>query len=604
MQENIGRTAPSRTYQDLLKNADDEALFDYYATAQVARVGLDGQVSPVGPAGVVQSADPSPDGRYVLVKTLHRPYSYLVPSGRFPTRVEVFAAADGQRVATIADLPLAESIPIGFGAVADGPRDHDWRADAPATLHWAEAQDGGDPKREVDVRDRVYTLAAPFAGEPQALLATQLRYAGIVWGNDNLALASEYWWPTRQIITRRLNPATGEAKVLIERSFEDSYGDPGSPQTVRNAAGQSVLQVVDNRYLFFFGDGASSEGDRPFVDRWDLRTGKKERLWRSEAPYYEQPLVLLDPQRSRLLTRRESREVNPNYYLRDLKRNRLVALTDFPHPYPQLKGVKKEKLRYERADGVALSADLYLPADYTPDQGPLPTFLWAYPEEFKSKDNAGQISGSPYAFTRLFWGSPLYWVTRGYAVLDNTSIPIVGEDDTQPNDTFVEQLVASARAAIAEGARRGVVDSTRVGVGGHSYGAFMTANLLAHSDLFRAGIARSGAYNRTFTPFGFQREERTYWQAPEVYNRMSPFMHADQVKTPLLLIHGEADNNPGTFPIQSERFYNALKGHGATTRLVLLPHESHGYRGKESVLHMLWEMDQWLETYVKQAKNP
>jgi dipeptidyl aminopeptidase/acylaminoacyl peptidase len=130
----------------------------------------------------------------------------------------------------------------------------------------------------------------------------------------------------------------------------------------------------------------------------------------------------------------------------------------------------------------------------------------------------------------------------------------------------------------------------------------MTANLLTHSRLFAAGIAESGAYNRTLTPFGFQNERRSYWEAPEIYNRMSPFMNADKVKDPMLLIHGMADNNSGTFPIQSESYYAALKGFGATVRLVLLPDESHGYAARESILHKHWEVLNWMNKYVRDKK--
>jgi dipeptidyl aminopeptidase/acylaminoacyl peptidase len=190
-------------------------------------------------------------------------------------------------------------------------------------------------------------------------------------------------------------------------------------------------------------------------------------------------------------------------------------------------------------------------------------------------------------------------VARGYAVFDDPSMPIIGEGDKEPNDSFVKQLVMSAEAAVNKLVELGIADRRKIAIGGHSYGAFMTANLLAHSDLFAAGIARSGAYNRTLTPFGFQREERTYWEAPEVYYNMSPFMHADKINEPMLMIHGHADNNSGTFPIQSERMFAAMKGHGGKARLVMLPHESHGYRARESILHVLWETDQLLENYVK-----
>jgi dipeptidyl aminopeptidase/acylaminoacyl peptidase len=346
--------------------------------------------------------------------------------------------------------------------------------------------------------------------------------------------------------------------------------------------------------------GASPEGNKPFVDEFEIKTGKTKRLWQSQPPYFENPVLILDPSKGHLITIRQSVDQQPNYFLRDLRRNRLTQITNFPDPTPALRELQKEVIHYQRADGIPLSGTLYLPAGYKVGiDPPLPTLLYAYPQEFKSADAAGQVSGSPHTFTRVGPTSAVMLTTQGYAVLDNASFPIVGEGDNEPNDTFVEQLVANAEAAINRLVEMGVTDPKRVAVSGHSYGAFMTANLLSHSDLFAAGVARSGAYNRTLTPFGFQGEERTYWQAPETYNLMSPFMHADKVKAPMLIIHGADDNNSGTFPIQSERYYDALRGHGATARLVMLPHEGHGYSARESALHMHWEWIQWLDKYVK-----
>ncbi|GAB2792921.1 S9 family peptidase [Rhabdobacter roseus] len=607
VQQNLGKAGMAPTYQDLLKNPTDETAFDYYFTSQITQVGLDGRTQAIGQPGIVRTASPSPDGKYVLVEMLHRPFSYLVPAYYFPTKTDVYAMG-GTLVKTFQDKPLVENVPWGRDAVPAGNRGYDWRADAPATLYWVEAKDGGDAKKKVAIRDVVYAQAAPFSEEPKQLFATELRFGGVYWGNDQTALFSERWWASRRVVTKLVNPANpASPTVLFDRSSEDGYNNPGSPELTKNAYGQYVLDLTAKREIFLTGEGASPEGDRPFVDLLDLNTKTTKRLWRSEAPYYEQPVAILDKEKMLILTTRETPEENPNYFIRNLKpkkkENPLKQVTTFAHPYPQLKDVQKQVLRYQRNDGVELTATLYLPVGYKKEDGPLPTFLWAYPREFKDKDAAGQVAGSPYRFNRIsYWGAAAF-VTRGYAILDNAAIPIVGEGTNEPNDTYVEQLVASAKAAIDEGVRLGVVDSTRVGVGGHSYGAFMTANLLTHSTLFKAGIARSGAYNRTLTPFGFQNEQRTYWQAAPVYNTMSPFMNADKMKTPLLLIHGEADNNTGTFPIQSERYYSALKGMGATTRLVLLPYESHGYTSQESLLHMLWEMDNWLSTYVKGQKQ-
>lgn len=601
VQESTGEAAPARTYQDLLESPLDEALYEHYMTSQLLLVDREGGVSPLGPAGVITSFGPSPDGRYLLTETRHRPYSYLVPWYRFPNRTDVWSLESGDLVATINDAPLAERVPIAFGSVPTGPRSHQWRADAPATLVWAEAQDGGDAGAEAEVRDQLYALAAPFDGDRQSMATLPLRFSGITWGDDDTAIVEEYYWQDRTRRAYVLNPSAGTMEELFTVSFEDRYNDPGRPMTEANDAGRNVL-VLDGTASFWTGQGASDEGNRPFVRRLDLATGESTEVFRSEAPYYEVPVDFLGEPGTTLLTRRETVSEPPNYVARDLQTGNVRAVTAFPHPYPELAEVQKETIEYERADGVPLTATLYLPPGYSAERdGPLPTLVWAYPTEFKSAAAAGQRSDSPYQFTYVsYWGA-VPFVTQGYAVLDDASFPIVGEGEDQPNDTFRQQLVMNAEAAIEAGAARGVVDPNRVAVGGHSYGAFMVGNLLAHSDLFRAGIARSGAYNRTLTPFGFQREERTFWDDPMLYFGMSPFMHAEKIDEPILLIHGDADNNPGTFTLQSERLYGALKGLGGTARLVLLPEESHGYRARESLLHMLWEEARWLDTYVKSA---
>jgi dipeptidyl aminopeptidase/acylaminoacyl peptidase len=507
-------------------------------------------------------------------------------------------------VKAIADLPLQDKVPPGFGSVPTGVRSISWRADAPASLAWVEALDGGDGRAEAEERDRVFTLSAPFSGSPQAIATLPLRYAGMMWSEDGFALAIEMWFATRQLRIYSVDPNDpGEMRTVFEFSMEDRYADPGQPMMRRTEWGTPVVMTADNgRTVYLSGQGASPEGNRPFVRRMNMETGETEEVFRSEAPYYEIPIDFLDVDRGLLLTRRETNDDPPNYYLRDLSSGTVEALTDFPHPYPQFADIQKEAIQYERDDGVTMTATLYLPAGYDAQRdGPLPGFVWAYPVEFKSADAAGQRADSPHQFKRVSYQGAVPWVSRGYAIIDNASMPIVGEGDEEPNDSFRKQLVTNAKAAIDEGVRRGVLDPARVAVGGHSYGAFMTGNLLAHSDLFAAGIARSGAYNRTLTPFGFQREERLFWEAPEIYFAMSPFMHADKVDEPILLIHGAADNNSGTFPIQSQRFYNAIKGLGGTARLVMLPAESHGYASRESIMHMLYEMDRWLEKHVKHA---
>jgi dipeptidyl aminopeptidase/acylaminoacyl peptidase len=601
IQENLGRATPGATYEDMIKSPEDEAIFDYYATSQVVQVRLDGKVKEVGKRGIVQSASPSPDGKYVMVEERHHPYSYLLPFYFFAERVTVVNLATGA-AKQLDDKPLQDTIPNVHDAEAAGPRDFEWRSDAPATAFWVEAGDGGDPRKDVAVRDTLFLLDAPFNGAPRKLAELPVRFQNVSWGTGTLAVVEERRWKDRKRIMLGLTPdAPGAPVTLFEGSFEDRYHDPGEPVEVMNASGKYVMELTADGGIYLRAAGASPEGDRPFVAVMSSKNGESKKIWQSEDKFFETPSAVLDPANPGLLVRRESQELSPNYYLRDVGKSELKQITFFPSPYGDAALPKKQVLKYKRADGVDLSANLYLPPGYKPSDGPLPTLMEAYPTEYKTKSAAGQISGSPYQFPILYWGSPIPFVTQGYAVLENATIPIVGEGNAEPNDTYVEQLVASAKAAIDEGARLGVVDRNRVAVMGHSYGAFMTANLLAHSDLFKAGIARSGAYNRTLTPFGFQNEERTYWQAPEVYYKMSPFSYADKIKTPILLIHGEADNNSGTFPIQSERLFSAIKGAGGTVRFVLLPLESHGYAARESVLHMLWEMNTWMNTYVKGA---
>jgi dipeptidyl aminopeptidase/acylaminoacyl peptidase len=605
VQQNAGRTAPVRTYQDLLQNSADEALFDYYFTSQLTRVPLaGGPAQDIGRPGVHFGFEPSPNGQYLLVNRIKRPYSYIVPAYDFPRETSVLDMRGGV-VKVVADIPLTDDLPPAFDAVHEGPRDVQWRSDAPATLAWVEAQDGGDPRREATVRDRVFLQDAPFTGQPAKLIDLEHRLAGITWGRADLALVRSQWFNTRWEKRFAVNPSNPAAqpRLLSDRSYQDRYSDPGTPLFTTTASGHPVMMFTgDGQGIFLTSLGASERGNYPFLDVMDVGTGQSRRMWRAEDPYYEQVVTVLSPDGSSVLTRRESMTDAPNYFVRALPGGQARAVTDFPDPAPQLAGIQRQLVTYTRADGVRLSGTLYLPPGYDATRdGPLPLLMWAYPTEFRDAASAGQITDSPNRFSRPGGTSHLFVLLAGYAVLDNPTMPIVGEGQAEPNDTYVEQLVASAQAAVDKMVEMGVADRHRIAVGGHSYGAFMTANLLAHSDLFRAGIARSGAYNRTLTPFGFQAEQRTYWDATETYTRMSPFTYANRVNEPILLIHGANDDNSGTFPIQSERFYAALKGHGATVRYVVLPLEAHGYRARESTLHTLAEMINWLDAHVKNA---
>jgi dipeptidyl aminopeptidase/acylaminoacyl peptidase len=595
-----GKKAQNRTYQDLLKNKNDEYNFEQLAMSQLVRVSLDGSTEPWLGSAMYSNIRFSPDGNYVMVSTVEKPFSYLVPYFRFPERTTIYTR-EAKRVEVVVEVPLIEDLPPGFMAVREGRRNLDWRSDKPATLVFTEALDGGDPENLVEFRDEVFQLDAPFNGTPVSLLKTMNRFSDISWGNDRIAVAYDTWWNNRNTRTYLFNPSdpSREPLILFDRNYQDLYSDPGRFVTGRNEMGSEVLQLKGN-LATLIGSGYGEEGQFPFLDQMDLESGQTVRLYQSAFTDRLETLIDYDPERKQLLVRIESPTDYPNYFFRDLKKGKLQQITSFENPFRSIQDVHKEVITYRRDDGLELSGTLYLPVGYdVQKKEKAPMILWAYPREFKDKSSAGQNTSNPSEFTYPYYGSPIYWVTRGYVVLDGAAFPIVGEGDKEPNDTFREQLVANAKAAIDAVDALGYIDRKKVAVGGHSYGAFMVANLLSHSDLFAAGIARSGAYNRTLTPFGFQSEERNYWEAPEVYYAMSPFMHADKMKTPLLLIHGEADNNSGTFPLQSIRYFNALKGLGATVRLVMLPAESHGYSARESILHMLWEQDQWLEKYVK-----
>ena len=659
-----GVVAQARTYADLLKDAHDADLFEHFAKSDFVLVDVEtGAVTPFGDgeARMHTRCDPSPDGAFAILEELRRPFSYEIPCGRFPKRVWVVNRA-GETVREVADLPLADEIPIVHNACRVGPRGVNWRPDKPAELYWTEARDGGDPRVEASPRDVTYVADMRGADGPAAAgvarFETDLRYGGVSWGADGLGILYESWYKTRTIrawVVDTHGRADRPRRLLYDRDYEDSYDEPGAPLSRRMPDGTYLLAQIEGPLpedgwkkpktnstnasdgnepatprlrpepasswktgatLLLEGDGASDAGDKPFLDLLNLDTGETRRLWECsgknalERPgsvisdAYGAPITM---ETLKILLSRETPSENPQYYSLELgggaEKLAPRRLSDFPHPHPSLVDPPKRILRYKRADGVDLNATLYTPPGYDAERdGPLPTLMWAYPREFNSAEAAGQLRDSPNRFTSISPMSPLVWLARGYAILEGPSLPIIGDADkgVEPNDSYIEQLVSGARAAVNEAARLGVCDPARVAVGGHSYGAFMASNLLAHApELFACAVARSGAYNRTLTPFGFQSEERTLWEAKETYQAMSPFMHANIIKKPILLIHGEEDTNSGTNVIQSERFFAALKGNGADARLVLLPHESHSTRGLESVLHVLAETSDFLDAHLK-----
>ena len=607
VQENYGKASPRPTYQDLIKSPYDEELFAFYATTQLVK-NSNGVETKIGQPAIYGNISVSPDKKYLLIRKVKKPFSYTVPANGFPADMMI-TDINGKLVKQLADIPSSETAPGGNDNVQLAPRAFDWRDDEPATIVWCMPLDSGLIKKQAEYRDAVYALSAPFTGDAIQLFKTKMRYRGTTWGNADLAIVTEGLTGKQTVQLDRFNSVTGDLEKLITRNTTNAYANPGQPLTAPNQYGKNVLLTIDNGNKIIFNNttGSSPKGDLPFLMSYDVHKKKADTLWRSPEGCFEYVVKSLDANKISLVTRKESEKDMPNYWLKNL-RLRIAdrQLTAFTNPYPQMEGVSKEKIKYKRADGVDLTGDLYLPKGYNKERdGKLPVLIWAYPAEYNSADDAAQIRGSEHKFTLIGGASPVMYVTQGYAVLNNAEMPIVATGkDKKPNDNFIEQLTMNAEAAVNALDSLGVGDRNRMAVSGHSYGAFMTAHLLAHTKLFKAGIARSGAYNRSLTPFGFQNEDRTYWQDQDLYNRMSPFSYADKIKTPIMLVHGDMDNNTGTFPIQSERMYNAIKGHGGTVKYLSLPYESHGYQGRENLLHLLSEQLSWLDKYVKNAEKP
>lgn len=595
-----GQVSQNRTYQDLLKNPQDEGNFETLAKSELVKIDLNGKQQKFKGAEVYTGMNFSPDGNYLMLTTIQKPYSYIVPLSRFPMTSTVYDVR-GNLVKIVNETPLNEIMPKGFSSVRTGKRSIGWRDDQPATLVFAEALDGGDQAKKVDFRDEIFVWEAPFSAEPKSMFKTKQRYNGIDFSNGNYAIVSDSWYDTRNSKSYLINLKDNSSRIIDDRNSQDVYSNPGNFATTKNQYGRNVIDLDGNK-AHLIGAGFTKNGQFPFIDELDLGTLAKKRIYTSKLTTSKESIVdIIDSKNGQVLVVEQSPSQYPNYFVRNIKNGKATAVTNFANPFESIKNVYKEVITYKRSDGVELTGTLYLPANYDRKnhKEKLPLLIWAYPREYKDKSTAGQNTQNPNDFTFPSYGSFIYWVTKGYAVLDDASFPIIGEGKAEPNDTFVTQLVASGKAAIDAVDKLGYIDRKKVAVGGHSYGAFMTANLLTYSKDYACGIARSGAYNRTLTPFGFQSEQRNYWDVPQIYNAMSPFMQADKMKTPLLLIHGEADNNPGTFTLQTERYFQALKNLGAPVRMVLLPKEAHGYAAKENVLHTLWEQDQFLEKCLK-----
>ena len=613
IEETAGKRSQMATFQDLLRTPDDEDRFEALATTVPLRVDpVSGESARLGSPGLYQYLDESPDGAYLLVYRLSRPFSFRVPYVYFARSSEVWTAA-GLPVTVIADLPVSDEVPrMG---VPTGPRRVTWDERAPASLLWVEALDGGDPIAEVPHRDVLLRLDAPFDGTAEEVTRIAQRCVG--WmsleAGDSILL-TEHDRDRRWLTTWLCDLSDPERRrVVFDLSEDDAYNDPGTALTRLHPDGTRTVRQRGPA-IYLRGDGATPDGERPFLDLHDLETGEVTRLFRSAPDAYQLPVCLAGHQADQAVIWHESPSEPPNLLVVPLPGDgpatsgasrpaAVRALTAWPDPHPEFTGITKQLVVTDRGDGVPLSGMLHLPPGYDQRRdGRLPLVIWAYPHDYGSADTAGQIRGSAQRFTWLTAADPAWFALRGYAVLANATMPVIGDPETK-NDSYVEQISAAARAHIDRLVAMGVADPAKVAVGGHSYGAFMTATLLVHTDLFAAGIARSGAYNRSLTPFGFQTERRSFWEVPQVYDRVSPFRYADRLSAPILLIHGANDSNSGTFPVQSERFFQAIQGNGGVARLVILPLEDHGYRARESVLHVLAEEFEWLERWLGPATS-
>ncbi len=599
IEETYGKKSTVRTYQHLLQNKHDEALFDHYFTSQIISLNTEnGKIKHIGKPAVFGEVKPSPDNEYLYIEQIQRPYSYMFPYYRFPKEFEIWDI-DGMLVKPLLSRPLQDEIPIG--GTCTGPRNFGWQPLKDASLIWVEALDEGDPKNKVEHRDKIMRISSPKTEIAEGLFRTEHRFSGIQWSEAEDELI--YYEYDRDKLWRKgwLFEIGNKPKLIYDLSTHDEYNDPGNlVQRKTKRAGYVFIKGGDCVY-YQNNTGATPKGNFPYLAKFNLATKEKNILFRSQEGHHETIQSFVDDSLNKIIIKSEDQVTPPNYFLIDLNSGKREEITNYPNNFKQLSELTKEMITYIRKDGIPLSGEFYLPADYKKGDR-LPLVINAYPQEFADSTTAGQITITSNKFIRFSGASVRYFALQGYAVLTKASIPIVGDPQTV-NETFIEQTVNSVEAAIKYLDERGIIDPNRVGITGHSYGAFMVANVLAHSDLCAAGIAKSGAYNRTLTPFGFQSERRTFWKAKDFYLEVSPFAHAEKITEPILLIHGEDDPNSGTYPMQSRRFYQALQGNGGTAKLVILPYEGHAYRARKSGLHVLAEMIEWFDRFVKSKKE-
>ena len=592
IRETTGRESRIITRPNLIQDSHEEALFEYYATTQLGVLNtITGELRRIGSPGVITSTLVSPNSRFVLVHEHIKPFSKTVAYWHFPSRWYVYDLVENREIELVRH---PQAVPQ-FGRVQTGKRWFSWHPLMDASLIYVEALDGGESNAPATYRDDIRLLNHPFRGNGRRLFRTAQRLQEISFIDRDTYILSEFEWRTNTTITTLVN-SRNRRHQISRRHIRAIYDSPGSPVTYTTNRGQTLVLRQGN-YIFFIGDGVSRDSRVPFVDKLNVNTFVRQRIVEFDEEDFVQILDFYNNNPERLLILRQNRTTPNNMFLVNLADNTEIALTQIVDNVPELTNLPTRVIRYMREDGVQLSGLLYLPANFDGSER-IPLLMSAYPREFIDAATASQIVNQDNRFVRPFGSSNLYMCLDNVAVLVNAAFPIIGDTETA-NNTFIEQSIMNARAAIDYLYEEGIIDRDKVVISGHSYGAFMVLNMLAHSDLFAGGIAQNGAYNRTLTPFGFQSERRSLWQARDTYINLSPFLFANQIQAPLLLIHSTEDTNPGTFPLQSRRLFEALEGLGKTARYVQLPLEGHNYRARETHLHLLWEYQKFFDDFIR-----
>ena len=615
VRHSLDKPTPTRTLPFLLRTPHDADLFRYYTTAQPAILARGRAPQIIGAPAMYLSISVSPDGKYLLTDRIIEPFSYLVGYDAFPHQYEVMDIA-GNILATVSKAPAELALRRdGDAGGADLPRDLAWRPDGKGlSFIMTEPRDKkAEGAQEASERqERIMLLELPFAMDrAKVLVSSARRISEVSYSRDGRYVFATLAERPRaggkrlqDIAAYDLTSEPPQAFVLAKGiDPEDVVNLPGTlmTRTTGNGIGYAAVSA-DGQAGFLESPGHKADfKPRPFIDRVIIRTGEKRRVFEGSADMYERPLAALDGDLTHLIVSRESSRKAPDSYLwtnEGFGEN----LTNNKDPYPDLTACKRIDFEFQRSDGVTVHGRISLPLNYK-EGTRVPAVFWDYPREYGTSEEyaRGAITSrnnnayTPLSFLR--WSD--LWLTQGYALV-YTDIPILGKA-TAYNDNYLTHLLDSVYGAIRKLDQMGLIDMDRLGHGGHSYGAFATANLLAHSPFFKAGIAGDGAYNRTLTPMTFQQERRYFWEATTTYLEMSPFFYADQINAPLLMYHGGDDDNSGTYLIQSERMMQALTGLGKKAVLYIYPFEAHSPRCKETYLD-IWA--RWIDWFDKYVKNP